>query len=203
MSAPAQVSEAAPVQAEVPRMREEPRFLASVDLVALPTAVNMARVFIGTTLKHWHALFIEEYVAAVGVELVKLAVEATKPDESTKWRDITEINPIKLRLLGYKRHIVFEVTDRHTKPLVLPDNVYVPEDSGLGLVDALTSRWGSTIEPRGRVSWAELAVYERTEAGLPKREPEAPSWSGSPSSQLAEPVDEQLLRRVRDGLENV
>ena len=183
-------------------MREEPRFLASLDLVALPTAVNMARVFIGTTLDHWQALFIEEYVAAVGVELVTLAVESTKPDENTRWSDLTELKPIKLRLLGYRRHVVFEVTDQHDEALVLPDDVYVPEDSGLGLVDALANRWGSFLSPRGRVSWAELAVYERTEAGLPKREP-APASEPGKSSQPPVPHEPEFLRRVRDGLENL
>jgi hypothetical protein len=48
---------------------------------------------------------------AVAVELVTLSVEATKPREGTSWQSITELNPIKLRLLGYQRHIVFEVTD--------------------------------------------------------------------------------------------
>jgi hypothetical protein len=162
------MTQAQPGQAEIPPMRKEPLFSASLDLVALPTAVNVARMLISNTLNHWHALFIEEYMQAVAVELVTLAVEATKPDEGTSWNDITELNPITLRMLGYRRHIVFEVTDVHPEALQLPEEGYLPDDSGLGLVDALTNRWGSSIEPRGRVTWAEPAVYERTEAGLPQ-----------------------------------
>lgn len=184
-------------------MREEPRFLASLDLVALPTAVSMARLFISNTLNRWRALYIEEHMVAAGVELVTLAVEATKPDEGTSWSDITELNPITLRLLGYHRHIIFEVTDRHDEPLALPDDVYAPGDSGLGLVDALASRWGSAVEPRGRVSWAELAVYGRTEAGLPKRDRVASSESDVPGVPPVERPDPEVLRQVIDGLNNL
>jgi hypothetical protein len=123
----AQVSGELPVQGEVPRMREEPRFMDSLDLVALPTAVPVARMFIAGTLLRWHALFIEEHMEAVAVELVSLSVEATRSDEDTSWSDITELNPITLRLLGYQRHIVFEVTDAHPEALEHPEDGVLPE----------------------------------------------------------------------------
>jgi hypothetical protein len=142
-------------------MREEPRFLDSLDLVALPTAVPVARMFIANTLRRWHALFIEDHMEAVAVELVSLSVEMTRPDEETSWSDITELNSITLRLLGYQQHIVFEVTDAHPEALEHPEDGVLPEDSGLGLVDALATRWGSFVAPRGRVIWAELAMKAR------------------------------------------
>lgn len=195
------MSQDQPVRAELPRMREEPRFSASLDLVALPTAVNVARMFVSNTLNHWHALFIEEHMEAVAVELVTLAVEATKPDEGTSWNDLTELNPIALRLFGYQRHIVFAVTDVHTEALHLSEDGYLPPGSGLGLVDALASRWGSSIEPQGRVTWAELSVYERTDAGLPKRERKSslgpPGSRDWPTAQL----DLDVLQQIKDGLE--
>jgi hypothetical protein len=73
MNALVQVSGDLPVQAEVPRMREAPRFLDALDLVALPPAVSVARMFIADTLRRWHALFIEDYMNAVAVELVSLS----------------------------------------------------------------------------------------------------------------------------------
>lgn len=192
-----------PVQAEVPRMREQPRFVDTLDLVALPSAVAVARMFIADTLRRWDALFIEEHMETVGVELVTLSVNATRPAEGTSWQDITELKPVKLRMLGYQRHIVFEVTDAGKEALVLPMDRYVDESSGLGLVDALASRWGSSVTPRGRVTWAELAVYERTEAGLPKRDRKP---SPSPQRSTAQPapiVDNDLLQRIRDGIERI
>src|SRR5215216_308487 len=124
------------VQAEVPRMRETPRFVNALELVALPTAVPVARMFTFNTLKRWHALFIEDYIAAVAVELVTLSVEQTGEAKVP--------NPITLRMLGYQRHIVFEVTDVCGEPLALEVEADVPEDRGLGLVDTLANRWGST-----------------------------------------------------------
>jgi hypothetical protein len=198
----AQVGGELPVQAEVPRIREEPRFLDSLDLVALPTAVAVARLFVADTLRRWHALFIEDHMEAVAVELVSFSVEATRPAEATSWSDVTELNPITLRMLGYQRHIVFEVTDAHPGALEHPEDVVLPEDSGLGLVDALASRWGSVLAPRGRVIWAELAVYERTDAGLPQR-PLKPSPTPRGTNQPMPQHDRDLLRRVRDGLERL
>lgn len=182
-------------QAEVPRMRETPRFIDTLELVALPTAVPVARMFIFDTLKRWHALFIEDYMAAVAVELVTLSVDQTGEAKVP--------NPIVLRMLGYQRHIVFEVTDVHGKPLALELEAEVPEDSGLGLVDALANRWGSTVGPRGRVNWAELDVYGRTEAGLPLRDPKPPAWPRGSTEPPAATVDPALLRRVRDRLRHL
>jgi hypothetical protein len=203
MNVPVQVSGDLPVQAEVPRMREEPRFLATLELVALPTAISVARLFIADTLRRWDALFIEEHMETVGVELVTLSVEATKPRKGTSWTDITELKPIKLRMLGYQRHIVFEVMDKGDEALALPDDRYVDESSGLGLVDVLTNRWGSSLAPPGRVNWAELAVYERTKAGLPRRARRPSPWLRGSTSHPAPGVDVEFLQTIRDGLESL
>lgn len=199
MNALVQVHGELPVHTEVPRMREEPRFHASLDLVALPTAVSVARMFVADTLRRWRALFIEEHMEAVAVELMSLAVAATGPSEWTSWSDLTELSPIGLRLLGYQRHIVFEVSDTHIEALELTDDL--PPDRGLGLVSALANRWGSLAVPHGRVNWAEFDVYERTKAGLPRRPDTA---SPKPPASSHEPLpecDQELLQRIRNGLE--
>jgi len=203
MSALVDVRDDLSVQVEVPRMREEPRFVDALDLVALPSAVTVARLFIADTLRRWHALFIEEHMETVGIELVTLSVEATKPREGTSWQGITELKPIHLRMLGYQRHIVFEVTDKGDEALVLPIDRYVNESSGLGLVDALAHRWGSSVTPRGRVNWSELAVYERTEAGLPKRDRRPSPWSRGSTGAPAPVLDDELLQRIRGGIEHI
>ncbi|SDP98490.1 ATP-binding protein [Lentzea jiangxiensis] len=173
-------------------MREKPRFIDSLELVALPTAVAVARMFISDTLKRWQALFIEDYVAAVAVELVTLSVEQTGGAKVPSL--------IILRMLGYRRHIVFEVTDLHDEALQLSAEADVPEGRGLGLVDAFADRWGSFISPRGRVNWAELAVYGRTAAGLPLRDPQPiPELSNVPDKP-ALTGDLDLIRRILDGL---
>jgi hypothetical protein len=204
MTALVQVSSELPVQAEVPRMREQPRFAAALDLVALSTAVTVARMFVADTLRRWGAMFIEPDMEEVAAELVALAVEATGPAEGTSWTDIQRIAAIKVCLVGWSRHIVVEVADEHDQELVLHEDVVLPEDGGLGLVDARAGCWGSSLTPTGRVMWAELAVYERTSAGLPRR---ARRPSPTPRSQVGgsqpDEMYSELLRRVRDGLERL
>ncbi|WP_410597234.1 hypothetical protein [Amycolatopsis sp. lyj-23] len=90
-------------------------------------------------------------------------------DASWVFRPIQDEDAIKVCLIGWNRHIVVEVVDEHDQELVLPDDIVLPGDSGLGLVDARGGRWGSRLTQTGRVMWAELAVYERTPAGLPRR----------------------------------
>jgi hypothetical protein len=190
-----------PALAAVPQMREEPRFMASLDLVALPSAITVARLFISDTLHRWHAMFIEPDMEAVAAELVTFAVEATGPDEGTRWTAITELNPIKLRLLGFPWHIGIEVADTSTKMLAVPADVELPTVSGLGLVDARSRAWGSYPTPRGRVLWADFAVYERTAAGLPVRQRRPspyPRTSANPPEH--EPTTADLLSRLLDGL---
>lgn len=190
------------VQAGVRRTRETPRFSAALDLVALPTAVAVARLFVGDTMRRWGAMFVEPDMEAVTAELVAVAVLQTGPEEGTSWADIQKIGHIKVNLIGFRRHIVVEVVDEHDEKIGRPDSATLPADTGLGLVDA-RAKWGSCVTPRGRVMWAELAIYERTDAGLPKRAVTPSPVPRFPASRLAPGVDEDLLRRVRDGLENL
>ncbi|UOZ10188.1 hypothetical protein [Amycolatopsis sp. WQ 127309] len=112
MTAIVQTSGELPIEAEVPRMRERPRFSAALDLVALPTAVTVARMFVSDALRRWGAMFIEPDMEEVAAELVALSVAATGPAEGASWTDIIELNPITLRLLGYQRHIVSRPSSR-------------------------------------------------------------------------------------------
>lgn len=177
---------------------EEPRFYDVLDLVALPTAPAVARMFVSSTLIHWHALFIEDYMTAVATELVTLAVQDTYDE------DLAVVPaPIKLRMLGYERHIVFEVTDTATEAHELAEGAELVEDKGLALVARLASRWGSTVGPRGRVSWAELAVYQRTEAGLPLRPRPVDVEPSNSNDEAPESPDPEVLQHILDRLENL
>ncbi|MEV6241057.1 ATP-binding protein [Lentzea sp. NPDC051838] len=184
-------------QAAVPAKPERPRFRRELGLVALPTAITVARIFVNDTLRQWDALFIEDHIARLAVELVELSIRDTGPtDERPTGR-------IRLQMLGYERHIVFEVTDSAKELLVLDLAHTVPEGEGLGLIDAVADRWGSFMAPRGRVNWAEIAVYGRTKAGLPVRDPRPPAWSPPPSDEPAETPGDDFLRRVYDRLKEL
>ncbi|WP_143268929.1 ATP-binding protein [Amycolatopsis vastitatis] len=192
---------AAHVDVPVPRTGEQPRSLAAIDLVALPTAVAVARMFVADTLRRWEAMVIEPDMEAVAAELVTLSVKATGPAEETSWQDIQRIGAIKVCLMGWSRHIVVKVADQHDQELVLSDDVALPGDSGIGLVDARAGRWGSRLTQTGRVMWAELAVYERTPVGLPRRRrTPSPSPRNRISGQQHDEAYSDLLHRVRDGL---
>lgn len=181
-------------------MREEPRFTDTLSLVALPTAVAVTRLFVADTLHRWHAMFIEPDMEAIASELVAVSVEATGPPEGTSWTNITGLRSVTLRLLGFERHIVVEVADEHDEPLTIPEGTELPGSSGVMLVDARARRWGSRLTTWGRVMWAELDVYERSAAGLPRR-PVMPSPHPRASSSLEHTVLAlDLLQRVRDGL---
>ncbi|WP_410613958.1 ATP-binding protein [Amycolatopsis sp. lyj-109] len=198
MSVPAQTAGDLPADVKVPGMREQPRFSAAIDLVALPTAAKVARLFVADTLRRWGAMFIEPDMEAVAAELVALSVKATGPAEGTSWQDIRTIGTIRVCLVGWRRHIVVEVSDEHDQELVLPEEAELPHDSGLGLVDARADRWGSCLTYSGRVMWAELAVYERTGAGLPRRNPKPTPHPRAPLPTQ----DPDLLQRVLNGLKN-
>ncbi|MET9264132.1 hypothetical protein [Amycolatopsis sp. NPDC004079] len=193
----------APAKAEVPRMREQPRFTAAIDLVALPTAVSVARMFVSGTLRRWNAMFIEPDMEDVAAELVKLSVQATGPREETSWQNIEEVAAIKVCLVGWRRHIVLEVTDQRREELVLPDGSSRPSTSGLGLVDARAGRWGSCRTPWGRVNWAELAVHKRTKAELPKHDVKPSPYPRDSHASPASGEYPVLLQRVVDGLEKL
>ncbi|WP_162830159.1 ATP-binding protein [Amycolatopsis palatopharyngis] len=153
------------------------------------------------TLRKWSATFIEPDMEAVAGELVAFSVKQTGPADVVSYRDITEPHLFRLRLLGYQRHITFEVIDEHDEALVFPEDAELPEGSGLALVDARAGRWGSHLTQHGRVMWAELGVYEQSAVGLPRR-PVKPTPSPRSSPEPA-PQEFDLLRRVRAGLENM
>jgi hypothetical protein len=158
-------------------------------------------MFVSDTLRRWEAMFIEPDMEDVAAELVALSVEATGPDEGTSWQDIQRIGAIKVCLVGWSRHIVVKVADEHDQELALSDDVALPEDSGIGLIDARAERWGSRLTQAGRVMWAELAVYEPTPAGLPQRRRRpSPTPRSQTSGQQHDEAYFEHLHRVRDGL---
>jgi hypothetical protein len=149
------------------QLRERPRLQASINLVALPSAVTVARLFVASTLRRWGALFIEPEMASVATELVATAIDETGPG-TVDWAEIRVLNPITVNLVGYPRHILIEVADVHPYETPAPGGIGIEKGLGHPVVDA-PSRRGAYPAPWGRVVWAEFAVRERTEAGTPQR----------------------------------
>jgi hypothetical protein len=185
----------------LPEPPRPPRFERSIDLAALPTALVCTRLFVASTLLRWGARFLQTDAELLAVELVRHAVETCGvADEDVRLCELDELAIIRVRLLGFERTIGIEVWDSATEPARLPTHPQDGELRGLGLVDVRARGWGSAITPGGRVVWAELDVYERTKAALPRRTP-GRSFPPSPAgTQACPPLDLDLLRRVRDGL---
>lgn len=165
MSALAHDELGGPVQIE-PLEYEESCRVATLGLVALPTAVSVAGMFVASTLHRWGARFVEDSMQRVTAELVKIAVADTGPAERVSWTGIGTLSSIRLRMLGFEDRLVIEVVDSHNEPLFLAEDAGTPEDRGLPLVDALASRWGSYIDPvRGRVCGGRLRCIELLAVG--------------------------------------
>ncbi|HEX3783090.1 MAG TPA: hypothetical protein VHX38_25770 [Pseudonocardiaceae bacterium] len=146
-------------------MRDKPRLFDDLDLVALPTAVSCARMFAESTLTKWGASpFVVADALVVAQELVTLAVQDTGvADDTIRWSELDHLNRIVVRLLGFARHVVIEVWDAALEPAALPDEGLGKLPAGLHLVDVTANQWGSVASPQGRLTWAEIAVYDRTD----------------------------------------
>jgi hypothetical protein len=90
--------------------RDRPLLQASIGLVALPSAVTVAWLFVASTLRRWGAMSIEPQMRSVAADLVGRAVDETGPG-SVNWAEIRELNPITVNLVGYSRHILIKVAD--------------------------------------------------------------------------------------------
>jgi hypothetical protein len=180
-------------------MHEKPRLFDDLGLVALPTAIGCTRMFARCTLGTWGASsFVVADAVVIAGELVTNSIQDTGVlDSEVRWSELDHLNRIVVRLLGFARHIVVEVWDAASEPAVLPADQPDRYPTGLHLVDVTAYRWGSRADSHGRLTWAELMVYDRTESGLPirTRRPRHP-----PKPAITPAADDELLRRVRDGL---
>ncbi|MBV2356897.1 ATP-binding protein [Streptomyces sp. J2-1] len=147
------------------------RFTDQLSLVALSSAVSVARHFVRLALTKWHARSIEGDAALIVSELVTNAVKATGVLNSPpNWAELETTRPVTLRLVGLDAGIVIEVWDTTRELPVLRS----PDDDteggrGLVLVQELAHTWGAHPTPHGKLVWAHLPVPE----AVPEAAPEA------------------------------
>ncbi|GHJ41356.1 hypothetical protein [Streptomyces sp. TS71-3] len=167
-----------------------PKAIVDLTLAATSTAVNIGVMFLRHTLTDWQRDELGTNGEVVLFELISQAVTLTGvPEPSPRWTELTDLALIRVRLVLLETGVVVEVADRHDQPPTWAD-----------AVTSLCSRWSSYRTNVGRVVWCELAppTYELTENGLPKR---VRQKAAGPNPRPAAPVDVELLRRVREGLE--
>lgn len=169
-------------------MTEKPFRFDDLGLVALPTAVSVARLFVRYTLERWQAppSAVADAVAAAG-ELVALSVA-----------DAERLSEIRVRVFAFRRSVMVEVWDMAEREISATDDGG-DQPQGIELVDILAQRWASGRHEQTRITWAEVAVYAQTPSGLPVR----PQRTAVARAVSAPALDDELLRRIRDALKGL
>ena len=125
-----------------------PRLSDSIRLVATRSAISCSRLFVESTLRHWGRGFLVDDTLPLIDELVTNAVKATgMMDDTVRWTEVTHVEHIAVRLLGFETSIRIEVWDSSPTQLILPDD----PDSSI--------KRGCYPASRGKVVWVELPVF--------------------------------------------
>ncbi|MFF5004754.1 ATP-binding protein [Streptomyces phaeochromogenes] len=182
--------------------------VSRLHLVAVASAVSVARAFTRQTLAHWK---LDDFAADASLmmsELVSNAVKAsgiTDP-EPKPWQIKAEhVIAVQLRALGGRLFI--EVWDRSA---LVPIKQSVSADAeggrGLHLVEALSKRWG-TYRPQagGKIVWAEVALTRLPNPALDGStlQLRVPSDMEPPPGPTKDQATTALMQRVLDGLRRV
>lgn len=151
-----------------------PQLTSGLTLAAVPTAVQIARLFVCRRLSQWGLNRLIDDAESVTSELVTNAVDATGiTDPHPSWSELQHLALITVRLLVTSDSIVVEVRDRDPRSPVLKQPELEDETGrGLLIVNALCRRWNYFFpEVGGKAVWGELAIppHELTSAGLPVR----------------------------------
>lgn len=150
-------------------------------LVATRSAINCAGLFVVSTLTKWGVRTILRSAVLETEELVTAAVGCTGiPGERVYWTELTRIEYITVRLLGFEEAIRIEVWDSAPNPPLLSEETESPVKRGY------------YPTPRGKVVWVELPL-------LPQRS----SHPAQPAPEQFAQGDPDLLRQIRDGLESL
>lgn len=134
------------------------RYLLQLELIPHPASVSLARSVVGQVLASWCSPETVDDARTVVSELVTNAVQVTSGLPGGNPRD---------RVLGLavdraERAVRIQVTDPATdRPLPREGKPSDPGPAatrgrGLGLVAALTARWGWGVHPDHKFVWAEL-----------------------------------------------
>jgi anti-sigma regulatory factor (Ser/Thr protein kinase) len=113
-------------------------------------------------MHEWNLPSVADSVELVVSELVTNAVHAsTCPDGRPNYDAKSGLPRVHLRLSSDRAHVLIEVWDQDPRMPVA--KAAGPDDEsgrGLMLVEAISERWNSAIQPdwNGKVVWAEVAV---------------------------------------------
>jgi anti-sigma regulatory factor (Ser/Thr protein kinase) len=180
-------------------------WVSNIRLVAVLTAVGLAREYVRQTLRLWQVVEEIDSAKLVVSELVTNAVRSIGITEaSPEWERVTaqHVIGVQLRLVGGSLYV--EVWDRGDGSPVVPEQTPDAEGGrGLFLVESVSKRWGiHRPAVGGKTVWAELSLTGPAGPllltdGLPRRDPGA---HGPTAGEELERVDRALVQRVVEGL---
>jgi hypothetical protein len=161
-------------------------------LVALPSAVNCAELFVRFTLTEWHVPQLLDEVQQIAKRLVQSVIATVEEDD-----DPTMIT-VRLRLRGGT--VVVEIQDDRSTPKLIVPRGLGNKAAGLETISRgrqllwcevpLPTGMDATVVPLPRRGTTRAAPQRRTELSAPQR------------SEIDEAVDlnNDVMQRILDGL---
>ncbi|ALG09021.1 hypothetical protein [Kibdelosporangium phytohabitans] len=147
-------------------------------LVALPTAVNCADMFVRFALTEWSLRQMQDEASGVACEVVRAVVRAS---------DTKVPGFITLRLRLHGDVLVIEVEDAALLPPVVPDTL---ADRKAGVM---------SLQGGGNLIWCEVALPVGMNASavpLPRRERRKPPQSAAAAEPEPADVDDEFFERL-------
>ncbi|MGR6971405.1 ATP-binding protein [Streptomyces cynarae] len=182
--------------------------VSRLHLVAVASAVPVAREFVHQTLRHWK---LDDYAADAALmmsELVSNAVKATgfKEAQPKPWQiTARHVMAIQLRAVGDELYV--EVWDRSSvEPVKQTVTAEAEGGRGLHLVEALAKDWGIYRPPAGgKIVWAMISLTKLPSPALDGStlQLRVPDDLEAPRGPVREQASIALMQRVLDGLHRV
>jgi hypothetical protein len=147
-------------------------------LVALPTAVNCADMFVKFALTEWSLRQLQDEASHVACELVHAVVQQS---------DSKVPGFITLRLRLHGDALVIEVEDAAPRPPVVPETL---EGRKAGVM---------SLQGGGNLIWCEMGLPTGMNASavpLPRRERRKPPASAGPAEPESADVDDEFFERL-------
>ena len=147
-------------------------------LVALPTAVNCADMFVRFALREWSLVQIQDDASHVACELVHAVVGRSDPKAP---------GFITLRLRLHGDCLVIEVEDVAVQPPVVPDTLEGRQAGAVAMPNG------------GNLVWCEVGLPTGINAQavpLPRRERRKPPASAGPAEPESAEVDDEFFERL-------
>ena len=130
-------------------------------LGALPTAVPCARRYTRVILDEWGVAALADQAELIVSELLTNSVQATMDEEGRPKYGETGLPVVHLHLASDHTSVMIELWDSISRvPAARRPTPAEEGGRGLGLVEALSDRWGWTavVGWPGKVVWAELRL---------------------------------------------